>query len=139
MRRKKKVLVVDDNPINSAIMEEILSEHYRLCFADNGLDAIRAAMRYRPAAVLLDVMMPDMSGLDVCRLIRQSINGIPPVIIMVSAKAMPSEQAAGMDAGASDYLTKPFDEVELLTVLQRYLGTGQEDAPHITTQQTILQ
>jgi putative two-component system response regulator len=129
MSRNKKVLVVDDNPINSAIMEEILAAHYDLYFADNGLDAVRAAIRYRPAAVMLDVMMPDMDGLEVCRLIRKSIKGASPIIVMVSAKAMPSEQLAGLNAGANGYLTKPFDETELLATLQLHLNRDLNAMP----------
>jgi CheY-like chemotaxis protein len=123
MRTNKKVLAVDDNPINLGILEEMLSGEYRLEFAQNGPDAIRAATRFRPAVILLDVMMPGMDGLETCRELRQTAGLRDTVIIMVSAKAMPSEQAAGINAGADAYITKPFDEVELLTLLRRVTNT----------------
>jgi putative two-component system response regulator len=124
---KQRILAVDDNPINLAIVEEILSDEFRVIFAENGAEAIRSTARYNPAAILLDVMMPEMDGLETCRRIRRSSAGDGPVIIMVSAKAMPSEQAAGISAGADDYITKPFDEVELLTVLRRHLVSDVEE------------
>jgi putative two-component system response regulator len=122
MCRKKLVLVVDDNPVNLSILEEMLCDEYRVKFAQNGPEAIRVAAKCQPTYVLLDVMMPGMDGLEVCQQLRATAGPTPPVIIMVSAKAMPSEQAAGIRAGADDYLTKPFDEVELLETLRRYDG-----------------
>jgi CheY-like chemotaxis protein len=120
MRRKYKLLVVDDNPVNLCILEEMLASEYRIAFAQNGPDALRIAASFRPAYILLDVMMPGMDGLEICRQIRATAGLRDTVIIMVSAKAMPSEQAAGIGAGADDYITKPFDEVELLEVLRRH-------------------
>lgn len=120
MRTNKRVLVVDDNPINLSILEEMLSGEYRLSFAHNGPGAIQAAHRFKPAIILLDVMMAGMDGLETCRRLRRNVDLSNATIIMVSAKAMPSEQAAGINAGADDYVTKPFDEVELLALLRRY-------------------
>lgn len=120
MHRKKRVLVVDDNPVNLSILEEMLSDDYNVRFASDGAEAIRLATRFQPAIVLLDVMMPGIDGLEVCRRIRATSGPTPPVIIMISAKAMPSEQAAGMRAGADEYLTKPFDELELHEAMRRF-------------------
>ena len=123
---KTTILAVDDNPINLGILEEILASDYRIRFAQTGQEAIRVAAQCEPAAILLDVMMPGMDGLEICRRLRETPGLGNTTIIMVSAKAMPSEQAAGIRAGADDYITKPFDEVELLKVLRRYLrSTGQ--------------
>jgi CheY-like chemotaxis protein len=108
----KKVLIVDDNQTNLRILEEVLAGDYRLRFANNGVEALRMASDFQPSIILLDVMMPKMDGLTVCRRLRQLPGLRDAVIIMMSAKAMPSEQAAGIDAGANAYLTKPFDEVE---------------------------
>ena len=120
MRRKNKILVVDDNPVNLSILDEILRDEYRMRFAMNGAEAIRVAAQFQPAFILLDVMMPGMDGLETCRRLRATVPLNDTVIIMVSAKAMPSEQVAGISAGADDYVTKPFDEVELLTTLRRF-------------------
>jgi CheY-like chemotaxis protein len=122
MRTKSKVLVVDDNPVNLGIVEEMLGGEYRLEFAQCGAEAIQIAARFQPAAILLDVMMPGMDGIEVCRQLRQAAGLDQTAIIMVSAKAMPSERVAGINAGADDYITKPFDEVELLEILRRHLN-----------------
>src|SRR5689334_10154336 len=120
LRRDRRVLAVDDNPVNLEIIAELISDRYRVKFAQSGAEALRLAERFQPGIILLDVMMPDMDGLQACRLLR-SIPGLSDsAIIMVSAKAMPSEQAAGFRAGANDYITKPFDDNELLEVLRRY-------------------
>ena len=119
---KRKLLVVDDNPTNLAILDEMLSCEYRLEFAENGEDALRLANRCRPSVILLDVMMPGIDGLETCRELRKNGKLASTSIVMVSAKAMPSERVAGMEAGADEYLTKPFDEVELLEVLRRLTG-----------------
>jgi CheY-like chemotaxis protein len=128
MRNKQTILAVDDNPINLGILEEILAGDYRLKFAQNGQQAIQIAEECRPAVVLLDVMMPGMDGLEICRRLRETPGLNHTVIIMVSAKAMPSEQSAGLRAGADDYITKPFDEVELLQVLRCYLKPTAQKA-----------
>ena len=117
MRPNKKVLVVDDNPVNLGILEEMLSGEYSLSFARNGEEALKVASRVNPAVILLDVMMPGMDGLETCRRLRQSFSLSDCAIVMVTAKALPSEQAAGLASGADDYITKPFDEVDLLVLL----------------------
>jgi putative two-component system response regulator len=122
MRRNKRILIVDDNPVNLCILEEILSDDYRIDFATTGHKALSLARSAQPFLVLLDVMLPEMDGLEVCRRMR-AIEGMrDAAIIMVSAKAMPSERAAGIEAGANEYLTKPFDEVELLEIIRHYSG-----------------
>lgn len=116
----KKVLIVDDNPINLEILEEMLSADYRLKFAQTGREAIETAAAFQPNVVLLDVMLPDIDGLAVCRRLRQLPGLGDSAIIMLSAKAMPSEEAEGFEAGADEYITKPFDENELIAMLREY-------------------
>jgi CheY-like chemotaxis protein len=120
MCSKKRILLVDDNPVNIAILEEILGDDYRIETSLNGRDALKTASAFQPHIILLDVMMPDMDGLETCRRLRSLAESSDPIIVMLSAKAMPSERAAGLTAGADDYITKPFDEVEILTVLRSY-------------------
>jgi CheY-like chemotaxis protein len=127
MRHKTRILAVDDNPINLGILDEMLSGEYRVKFAQSGPQAIDLATRFEPAVILLDVMMPGMDGLEVCRQLRQKAVLSNTAIIMVSAKAMPSEQAAGVSAGADEYITKPFDEVELFALLRRYTAPCASD------------
>jgi CheY-like chemotaxis protein len=122
----KKVLIVDDNSVNLQILEEMLSGDYRLKFARNGREAVAVASTFQPAIVLLDVMLPDVDGLTVCRRLRRLPGVSGAVIIMVSAKAMPSEEEDGLRAGADEYITKPFDETQLVELLRTYANTVAE-------------
>jgi CheY-like chemotaxis protein len=136
MRDKTTILAVDDNPINLGILEEMLAGDYRLKFALNGQQAIQIAGECLPAIVLLDVMMPGMDGLEICRRLRETPGLNHTIIIMVSAKAMPSERSAGLRAGADDYISKPFDELELLQVLKCYLKPSGQEADVLVSDQT---
>lgn len=128
MNSTRTILAVDDNPINLGILEEILAGDYRLKIAQTGQEALRLAEQCLPAVVLLDVMMPGMDGLEICRRLRELPGLSKTAIIMVSAKAMPSEREAGLRAGADDYITKPFDDVELLDTLRRYVKPTAQKA-----------
>lgn len=120
MRKSKRILVIDDNDLNCRIVEEILGDEYQLRLARNGPSALRMVKEYRPAIILLDVMMPGMDGLETCRRIRQMQLARRPTIIMVSALSMPSEQEAGIAAGADDYIAKPFDDAEFASLIRHY-------------------
>jgi len=121
MQHKHKILIVDDNATNIAILEEALAEHYSLKAASSGEETLAVIEEFQPDVVLLDIMMPGIDGYETCRRIRAN-PALPNVkIIMVSAKAMVSERLKGYDAGADDYLTKPFEEEELLAKVRVYL------------------
>lgn len=130
MSKNRRVLVVDDNPFNLGILDEMLAGDYQLTFASSGSEALRVAPRLRPLAILLDVMMPGLDGLETCRRLRTTAELRDVPIIMTTAKAMPSERAAGYNAGADHYMAKPFDECDLLRLLRRYeqggAGCGHE-------------
>lgn len=117
--RRKRVLAVDDNPTNLDIFEEILGETYRLITAGDFESAIEMAKRHSPHFVLLDVMLPDTDGYAICRKLRTMPETSHSYIIMVTAKAMPSEMHQGFEVGADAYITKPFDEADLLAELRR--------------------
>ena len=119
---KVTVLAVDDDDMNIAIMEEILSDRYAFVTARNGEEAVAAAMAERPAVILMDVMMPVMDGYEACRRIKADWGqSEPPHIILVSAKASVEERVKGYEAGADDYLIKPFDEEELLAKIKVHM------------------
>jgi len=119
MSMPKDVLVVDDNANNVEVIHEILDGDYNVIDAANGWEALEIAERLAPQFVLLDVMLPIIDGYEVCRKMRQLPGMTRARIIIVSAKAMPSERRLGLEAGADDYLTKPFDDGELLSLLRQ--------------------
>ena len=106
---KPTVLIVDDTAQSVHFLDELLCEKYRVLAATNGTDAIELAMRKRPDLILLDVLMPDMDGYEVCRRLKAEpqLQEIP--VIFVTVKAESKAQAVGLEVGAVDYITKPFD------------------------------
>src|SRR5262244_2428635 len=116
-----RILIVDDHPTNVAILEEILEEHYTLKTATCGEEALAIALDFQPALILLDIMMPGIGGYETCRRIRAhpALRNIK--IIMVSARALVAERLQGYEAGADDYITKPFDEEELVAKVRVHM------------------
>jgi two-component system, sensor histidine kinase and response regulator len=121
MQHKNKVLLVDDHPTNIAILEEVLSEKYHLKTAGSGEEVLELVEEFRPDVILLDIMMPGIDGYETCRRIRANPALKFIKIIMVSAKAMVAERLKGYESGADDYITKPFEEEELLAKVKVYL------------------
>lgn len=128
MMRRMRVLVVDDNSMNREIITEVLGEQYIIIEADDGHTAMQLAQRYRPRIVLLDVMLPELDGYEVCRSLRRMPTMASARIIMVTAKAMPSERARGLEAGADAYISKPFDDSELLAAIRPTTDSSPEGA-----------
>ena len=121
MQEKRKILAVDDNSINLAVIEELLGSQYDLMTVSTGPDALKMAQEFRPDLILLDIMMSGMNGYEVCQKIRKSSSLRYTRIIIVSAKAMVSERLKGYQAGADDYLTKPYNADELLAKVRVHL------------------
>ncbi len=119
--KREKILIVDDNATNIEILQEYLEEDYELATALSGEQALDKVFAFQPAVILLDIMMPGLDGYEVCRRIRANPDLRHTKIIMVSVKAMLSERLAGYAAGADDYVTKPFDEEELLAKVRVYM------------------
>jgi len=121
-----KILIVDDDPMNLSILEILLGDDYHLVKATDGEAAVAKAVAEHPELVLLDVMMPGMDGYEACRRMRAEPSLKSLRIILVSAKAMPSERLKGFEAGADDYVTKPFDHDELCAKIRVYLGMDRK-------------
>ena len=121
MSRKHRILAVDDNPTNLVILEELLGDDYDIRTATTGEEALLCAPAFRPDLILLDIMMPGMDGYETCRRLRVEPDLRHTKIVMVSAKAMASERLKGYEAGADDYITKPFDVTEMLAKVQVYV------------------
>jgi two-component system, cell cycle response regulator len=111
-----RVLVVDDIPANVKLLEARLSaEYFEVLTAYSGREALDILSRERADVVLLDVMMPGMDGFEVCRRIKADAKTQHIPVIMVTALDQPSDKVQGLEAGADDFLTKPVDDVALIT------------------------
>ena len=108
-----KILVVeDDSRTRKGLVEILANEGYDTCAAANGKEALAAFAEQKPDAVCLDIMMPDLSGYDVCREIRKT-NGTVP-ILFISAKSEEVDKVLGLELGADDYISKPFGVKEVV-------------------------
>ncbi|MEK6266402.1 MAG: response regulator transcription factor [Clostridium sp.] len=118
----EKVLVVDDEEhIQELIKFNLEKNGYKVILADNGIDAIKLAKENLPQLMLLDLMLPGMDGLDVCKAIRKdsSMSNMP--IIMITAKGEEIDKIIGLELGADDYITKPFSVRELVARIKAIL------------------
>ena len=121
-----RILVVDDDrAIRDSLARVLGLEGYDVRTATDGAIALEMIAADAPDAVLLDVMMPNVDGLVVCRVLRSERNRVP--ILMLTARTETSERIAGLDAGADDYLPKPFDLGELLARLRALLRRSRPD------------
>jgi two-component system, OmpR family, KDP operon response regulator KdpE len=124
------ILVVDDEPrLLNFLRSELKASGYQVSVAADGKSALRAAAARGPDLVILDVMLPDMSGFEVCRRLREESN-VP--ILMLTARTNDTDKVEGLDAGADDYLTKPFSTSELLArvrALLRRVRTTDTEGP----------
>jgi DNA-binding response OmpR family regulator len=113
------ILVVDDEPrLLAFLRSELKASGYQVSVAQDGKSALRAAAARGPDLVILDVMLPDMDGFEVCRRLRET-SSVP--ILMLTARTNDTDKVEGLDAGADDYLTKPFSTSELLARVRALL------------------
>ncbi|MEQ9364049.1 MAG: response regulator [Leptospirales bacterium] len=119
--RTHSVLIVDDEPTNLRILEAVLSPIYRVYAARSGPDAIRIVQDQNPDAILLDVMMPEMNGYEVCRTLRLEPKYRALPVIFVTARGDVPDEEDAFHAGATDYITKPIDPDQLLARLRMHL------------------
>jgi two-component system response regulator MprA len=124
--------VVDDDPaIRSALSRALRMENYEVEPFEDGQSALRAVQLRAPDAIVLDLQLPDLDGVEVCKRIRRGGDATP--ILMLTARNAINDRVAGLDAGADDYLVKPFDLAELLARLRALLRrrTFQEGEDHL--------
>jgi putative two-component system response regulator len=113
-KQKARILVIDDEPIVRITIEGLLQfENVDLIFAEDGMSGLRLANQFIPDAILLDLMMPDMNGYEVCKNIRANSALAEVPLIMITAADSREARLEGLSAGADDFLTKPFDSLEL--------------------------
>ncbi|TBL70057.1 response regulator transcription factor [Paenibacillus thalictri] len=128
---REKILVIDDDEkITSMLRRSLAFEGYTVMTANNGLEGLKQILDHDPDVVVLDVMMPQLDGWEVCRRIREGGSQVP--VLMLTAKDEVSDRVRGLDLGADDYLVKPFALEELLArvrVLLRRRAADKAEQP----------
>jgi class 3 adenylate cyclase len=127
LRNAPLVLVADDNADMRTYVERILQKRYRIVLAKDGAEAFEKAQRLRPELIVTDVMMPKMSGHDLLQGVRRdkSLRSVP--VIFLTARAGTEARIESLDAGADDYLSKPFDEHELLARVENLIRSRAQE------------
>ncbi len=119
---KKKILIIDDTELMVKLTTDILSEKgYEVVSASNGMDGIRMVSAEKPDLVLLDVVMPGIDGFEVCKLLREDESNNLMPIIMLTAQGNEDDKLTGLELGADDYITKPFNPRELTSRVKNTL------------------
>jgi DNA-binding response OmpR family regulator len=121
-----KILVIEDDPrIQKALQRQFTTEGFVVHAAVNGTDGLAAALALKPDAIILDLMLPGMSGRDVCKNIKSSLPDTP--VLILSAVTEVADKVLLLEIGADDYITKPFSPRELLARLQAALRRGRRE------------
>ena len=132
---KKTILIVDDEkPIMDILVYNLKKEGYETLEASDGITAVNTALDKKPDLILLDIMLPGMDGLTVCKKIRNTLN-IP--IIMLSAKDEEIDKILGLELGADDYITKPFSVRELMARIKANLRKADMTKSNKTNEQQV--
>jgi two-component system phosphate regulon response regulator PhoB len=125
---KPKILVVDDEPEAVELLEFNLKQAgYGVTTAGDGSEALKKARTQTPDLIVLDVMLPEMDGFEICKSLRLDSATVKIPIIMLTAKAAEIDRVLGLELGADDYLTKPFSPRELLLRIKKILARGQTE------------
>jgi two-component system phosphate regulon response regulator PhoB len=126
VRVRSKILVVDDEPEAVELVEFNLKQAgFTVVTAADGADALNKARASSPNLVVLDLMLPEINGLEVCKMLRRDAATAAVPIIMLTAKAAEIDRVLGLELGADDYITKPFSPRELVLRIQKLLQRGQ--------------
>ncbi|RZV38709.1 MAG: response regulator transcription factor [Candidatus Acidulodesulfobacterium acidiphilum] len=129
---KANVLIIDDEPdLVELLKYNLAKEGYKVEFAFNGFDGLRASEVFKPDLLILDIMLPDINGYEVCKRIKRTENFSTVPVIFLSAKQEEVDKVLGFESGAEDYITKPFSVAELLarvrTILRRVPPASNEE------------
>ncbi len=132
-KTKTRILLVDDEPDILEILEyNLTNEGYKVTKAKNGVEALKKANEWEPHLVLLDVMMPEMDGIETCEQLRKNPKLANLIIVFLTARSEDYSQVAGLEAGADDYITKPIKPKVLLSkikaMLRRFKNTDIKNA-----------
>lgn len=122
----KKILIVDDEPFIRTLLEETLEEFedegVEILVASNGIEGWQVVQRERPDLIFLDVMMPKMSGYEICQRVKEDETLSKSYVIMLTAKGQEVDRERGQEVGADEYVTKPFDPDYVIERAQEVLG-----------------
>jgi len=122
---KTRILIVDDEPDVVQLVEyNLRAADYEVVAAADGADALKKARALTPNLIILDLMLPGLDGLEVCKLLRRDQGTAAIPIIMLTAKASEMDRVLGLELGADDYVTKPFSPRELVLRVKRLLRSG---------------
>lgn len=119
----KRVLIVEDNDLNMKLFHDLLEAHgYAILQTKDGMEALRLARQYRPDLILMDIQLPEVSGLEVTKWIKEDdeLRAIP--VIAVTAFAMKGDEEKIREGRCEDYIAKPISVAKFLETVQRYLG-----------------
>jgi len=134
------ILTVDDTPANIRLLTHYLEKQgYRVITAEDGFEGFKAAIQYHPDLVLLDVMMPGTDGYEVCELLKaeEETKDIP--VVFLTAKADVEDRVRGFELGAVDYITKPFNLIEIAARVKNHLQLKYYEKMHARMQKVMLQ
>jgi len=121
MNSNNSILIVEDDPVNVEIYRTMLQDRYELLIAENGKRAEEVMEQTPPDIVLLDIMLPDANGIDLCRKFKTTQKSKHIPLILVTVLDQPEDKLKGLQAGANDYLNKPVDELELQLKIKNQL------------------
>jgi len=121
MQDQLRILIVDDDQTNLRFLKEVLSEKYQIQSVSTGEEAFQIINQFEPNILLLDIMLPGMDGYEVCQKIREDDRLSKIKIILISAKAMANDKQKGYDVGGDAYITKPFDHLDLFSIIDKIL------------------
>lgn len=143
MKKKEiKILLVDDEPdILEIVGYNLSAEGYQVTTATNGLEAVAKAKKVKPHLIIMDVMMPEMDGIEACETIRKDSNLANTIITFLTARGEDYSQVAGFDAGADDYITKPIKPKVLVSkvkALLRRLKNEEENSQIVTVGDMVI-
>ena len=121
-KRQSRILIADDNPVNQELLEAFLQEKdYQIEFAADGVEPLEKVSSFQPDLILLDVMMPKLSGFEVCETLKKSAGTRNIMILMVTALSELGDIERAVTAGCDDYLSKPVHKLELLKRVENML------------------
>ncbi len=125
----QKILIVDDQQDVLRLLSKRLEKNgFTTIVSSKGLDCLDLAREHNPDAILLDIMMPDIDGLEVCKTLRNDPKTSAIPIILISGRILPQDVRAGFDAGASDYIKKPIEQIELIERVRSAINQMSERA-----------